>query len=118
MQKFLFIFLFSLCLAVNTEQIYENSYALIIDIDKYENEIAQASIDPNSDAIGIKPMIGLGFISPLKIFNTPLPIIKSFTFGYRFVPKELEQVGVSSGPTVALRVGRFSRKYQENYVPN
>ena len=47
-----------------------------------------------------------------------MPIIKSFTFGYRFVPEELEQVGVSSGPTVALRVGYFKRQYQENYVPN
>ena len=85
---------------------------------QYENQMAQASINPNIDEIGIKPLIGIGFISPLKIFKKRVPIIKSFTFGYRFVPQELEQVGVSSGPTVALRVGYFKRQYQENYVPN
>ena len=85
---------------------------------KYENKIAEASIiDPNIDEIGIKPLIGVGFVSPLKIFKKRVPIIKSFTFGYRFVPQELEQVGVSSGPTVALRVGYFKRQYQENYIP-
>ena len=84
---------------------------------KYKDQIAQASFDPNIDAIGIKPLIGIGFVSPLKIFKKRVPIIKSFTFGYRFVPQELEQVGVSSGPTVALRVGYFKRQYQENYIP-
>ena len=84
---------------------------------RYENEIAEVSINPNTDGIGIKPLIGLGFITPLKLFNKRVPIIKSFTFGYRLVPKELEQVGVSSGPTVAIRFGYFRRQYQENYVP-
>ena len=84
---------------------------------KYKDQIAQASFDPNVDGIGIKPLIGIGFVSPLKIFKKRVPIIKSFTFGYRFVPQELEQVGVSSGPTVALRVGYFKRQYQENYIP-
>ena len=37
MPKFLFIYLFSLCLAINKEEIYDNSYALIIGIDKYQN---------------------------------------------------------------------------------
>ncbi len=104
MQKLLFIYLFSLCLAINKENIYEN-------------QMAEASLSPNTDGMGIKPLIGLEFITPLKLFNKRVPIIKSFTFGYRLVPKELEQVGVSSGPTVALRFGYFRRQYQENYVP-
>ena len=37
MRKSTFIFLFSFCLAINTEGIYDNSYALIIGIDKYQN---------------------------------------------------------------------------------
>ena len=35
---------------------------------RYENQMAQASLNPNIDGIGIKPLIGLGFFSPLKIF--------------------------------------------------
>ena len=85
---------------------------------KYKNQMAEISIDPNSDGIGMKLLIGLGFISPLKIFNKRLPIIKSFTFGYRFVPQELEQVGVTSGPVAAMRFGYFTRKYRGNNVPN
>ena len=85
---------------------------------KYENQMAEISIDPNVDGIGIKPLIGLGFLSPLKIFNKRLPIMRSFIFGYRFVPQELEQVGVVSGPTVSIRIGYITRHYQENYVPN
>ena len=37
MHKFLTILLFAYGLAVTTEDIYDNSYALIIGIDKYEN---------------------------------------------------------------------------------
>ena len=37
MYKLLPILLFAYCLAVTTEDIYDNSYALIIGIDKYEN---------------------------------------------------------------------------------
>ena len=37
MYKFLPILLFAFCLAVTTDDIYDNSYALIIGIDKYEN---------------------------------------------------------------------------------
>ena len=37
MHKLLSILLFAYCLAVTTEDIYDNSYALIIGIDKYEN---------------------------------------------------------------------------------
>jgi len=85
---------------------------------KYENQMVQASLDPNADEIGIKPLIGIGFTSPQKLFNKKVPIIKSFTFGYRFVPKELEKLGISSGPTVALRFGYYRRQYQENYLPN
>ena len=37
MYKLLSILLFAYCLAVTTDDIYDNSYALIIGIDKYEN---------------------------------------------------------------------------------
>ena len=37
MNKFLLIILFAYSLAISTEDIYENSWALIIGIDKYQN---------------------------------------------------------------------------------
>jgi len=37
MYKFLPILLFAYALAITTDDIYDNSYALIIGIDKYEN---------------------------------------------------------------------------------
>ena len=37
MYKLLPILLSAYCLAISTEDIYDNSYALIIGIDKYEN---------------------------------------------------------------------------------
>ena len=37
MYRFLTILLFAYSLAVTTDDIYDNSYALIIGIDKYEN---------------------------------------------------------------------------------
>ena len=37
MYKLLPILLFVYCLAITTDEIYDNSYALIIGIDKYEN---------------------------------------------------------------------------------
>ncbi len=37
MYKLLSILLFAYCLAITTDEIYDNSYALIIGIDKYEN---------------------------------------------------------------------------------
>ena len=37
MYKLLPILLFAYCLAVTTADIYDNSYALVIGIDKYEN---------------------------------------------------------------------------------
>ena len=37
MYKFLLILLFAYGLALTTEDIYDNSYALIIGIDKYQN---------------------------------------------------------------------------------
>ena len=55
MQKLLFIYLFSLCLAINKENIYENSYALIIGIDNYQNvpELDYAV----KDAVAVESML-------------------------------------------------------------
>ena len=56
MYKFLPILLFAYALAVTTEDIYDNSYALIIGIDKYENvsNLDYAVKDANSIASLLK----------------------------------------------------------------
>ena len=55
MQKLLFIYLFSLCLAINKENIYENSYALIIGIDNYQN-VPELDYAVN-DAVAVESML-------------------------------------------------------------
>ena len=51
MYKLLPIILFGYCLALTTEDIYDNSWALIIGIDKYENvkNLDYAVEDANSN---------------------------------------------------------------------
>ena len=55
MYKLLPILLFAYCLAITTDEIYDNSYALIIGIDKYENV---RSLDyAVKDAVDIQSML-------------------------------------------------------------
>jgi len=55
MYKFLPILLFAYCLAITTEDIYNNSWALIIGINKYEN--VQKLDFAADDAIAMKDIL-------------------------------------------------------------
>ena len=70
MYKILPILLFAYCLAVTTEDIYDNSYALIIGIDKYENV---RSLDyAVKDANSIATLLRNNFNFPSKNIQTLL----------------------------------------------
>ena len=70
MYKFLPILLFAVGLAVTTEDIYDNSYALIIGIDKYENV---SNLDyAVKDAHSIATLLRNNFNFPSKNIQTLL----------------------------------------------
>ena len=91
MYKLLSILLFAYGLALTTEDIYDNSYALIIGIDKYENV---SNLDyAVEDAKSIKKML----IDKFQFSNDKITLLLNKDATYRKIKKSLSKVTRQAG---------------------